>query len=616
MSLKSENDTTSEIPDPRHISHGKEIPSLSYSDQPYIIQTDDHAWLCVLTTGPGSEGHKGQHVFTQRSTDQGRSWNSSAALENMDDPESSYAVLLKAPSGRIFCFYNYNIDNIRQVIADDPPFKGGFSRRVDLLGAFVMKISDDHGRSWSPKRIQIPVREFTMDRQNPYKGKVRFFWNVGRPFIDNGAVYVPLCKIGAFGWGGHTSSEGVLLCSKNLLDEENPEKATWETLPDGETGIGAPQGGGPVAEEHSFCVLSDGTFYTVFRTIDGYPACARSFDKGHSWTKSEYLRYADGRLIHHPRAANFVWKCHNGNYLYWFHNNGGPALGNRQDNATFSYHYRNPVWLCGGQEKETDQGRTIVFSQPEIIIYDDDPLIRMSYPDLIETDSDFYITETQKDVARIHHLDKNLLQGLWNQDKANTVQTDQLICQLPQGNKKMPKKADIQGLPEFCWRNPKRTDFGKRDYRHGFSIDFWVGFDEIAANDILFDNRLNKQQGFYVGIDSDKNMQIVLNNGPISSQWFTCGQVFEKDKLNHVVIIVDGGPKLILYVVNGQLLTGDENRQFGWGRLHPDLENVTGVDLAIAPSFHGRIESLRIYSCALTVSQAISNYHAGCSGSK
>ena len=83
----------------------------------------------------------------------------------------------------------------------------------------------------------------------------------------------------------------------------------------------------------------------------------------------------------------------------------------------------------------------------------------------------------------------------------------------------MPKKADIQGLPEFCWRNPKRTDFGKRDYRHGFSIDFWVEFDEIAANDILFDNRLNKQQGFYVGIDSDKNMQIVLNNGPISSQW-------------------------------------------------------------------------------------------------
>ena len=114
-------------------------------------------------------------------------------------------------------------------------------------------------------------------------------------------------------------------------------------------------------------------------------------------------------------------------------NNGGPALGNRQDNATFSYHYRNPVWLCGGQEKETDQGRTIVFSQPEIIIYDDDPLIRMSYPDLIETDSDFYITETQKDVARIHHLDKNLLQGLWNQDKTNSVQTDQINLSVSTG---------------------------------------------------------------------------------------------------------------------------------------------------------------------------------------
>jgi len=40
-------------PDPRHLSHGREIPTVSYSDQPFIVRTDDGAWLCCVTTGEG-----------------------------------------------------------------------------------------------------------------------------------------------------------------------------------------------------------------------------------------------------------------------------------------------------------------------------------------------------------------------------------------------------------------------------------------------------------------------------------------------------------------------------------------------------------------------------------
>ncbi len=54
------------VNDSRHISNGVEIPSESYSDQPYIVKTDDGAWLCVLTTGVGREGQTGQHIITTR----------------------------------------------------------------------------------------------------------------------------------------------------------------------------------------------------------------------------------------------------------------------------------------------------------------------------------------------------------------------------------------------------------------------------------------------------------------------------------------------------------------------------------------------------------------------
>jgi len=40
-------------------------------------------------------------------------------------------VLLKVPGGRVYCFYNYNRDNIREVIADDPPFAGDRQQSCD-----------------------------------------------------------------------------------------------------------------------------------------------------------------------------------------------------------------------------------------------------------------------------------------------------------------------------------------------------------------------------------------------------------------------------------------------------------------------------------------------------
>jgi hypothetical protein len=50
------------IPDPRHLANGWNIPSEGYADQPYIVKTDDGAWLCVMTTGKGVDGTGGHHV--------------------------------------------------------------------------------------------------------------------------------------------------------------------------------------------------------------------------------------------------------------------------------------------------------------------------------------------------------------------------------------------------------------------------------------------------------------------------------------------------------------------------------------------------------------------------
>jgi hypothetical protein len=587
--------------DTRNIATGWEIPNEGYADQPYIVKTNDGAWLCVITTGTGREGEPGQHVISMRSTDRGRTWSKPVDVEPANGPEASYAVLLKTPSGRIYVFYNHNTDNIRKAIADNPPYKDGFVTRVDSLGHFVFKFTEDGGKSWSSKRYEVPIREFAIDRRNPYGGKLKFFWTVGRPFILKEAGYVPLHKVGGFGDGFFTSSEGVLLRSDNILTERDPAQIRWETLPDGDVGIRAPEGGGPIAEEHSFSVLSDGSIFCVFRTIDGHPAYTYSRDGGRSWEPAQYMRYADGRLIKHPRAANFAWRCDNGKFLYWFHNHGGRFIREHPLRRTMAYEDRNPVWLAGGLEVESPRGKLIRWSQPEIALYDDDPMIRISYPDLVEDGGHYYLTETQKDLARVHQVDSRLLEGLWLQAERRTVPQSGLLLDVANNsNKSIP----LPVLPNFV-RRSSRLDQATEDLRAGLSVELWATPQPGA---VLIDNRTAEGRGFALRATEGGAVELILNDGRTESRWASDPGSASPPDLHHIVAIIDGGPKLILFVVDGRLNDGGDARQFGWGRYNPHLRSVNG-----APHLriHSSVRRLRLYGRALRVSEAIASFNTG-----
>lgn len=602
----------------RHIANGCEIPSENYSDQPYVVKTDDGAWLCVLTTGQGMEGQRGQHVITTRSTDRGRTWSDPVDVEPADGPEASYAVLLKMPAGRtptpgrIYCFYNHNTDNVREAIADDPPYQGGVFRRVDSLGHFVFKFSDDHGHTWSDRRYNIPMRTMAIDRENPYGGALKYFWNVGKPFIRGSSTYVPLHKIGRYGVGSFARSEGVFLKSDNLLVEEDPASITWETLPDGDAGLRTPPGGGPIAEEQSTVVLSDGTLYCVYRTIDGFPAHSTSRDGGHTWTIPAYLRDAHGRRIKHPRAACFVWRCENGRYLLWTHNHGGRFIPEHPNVGSYAYEHRNPVWLCGGVEVETPEGLTLRWSQPEILLYDDDPFVRISYPDLIEEDGRTFITETQKGTARAHEIPADFLRSLWSQfsPEASVVTRRGLRWAIEEPP--LPLEIEAPPLPELLVRDPDRYDHGTRDLRAGFTIEFGLRLETPQPGQVVLSNRTPDGRGLLLQTTADDALALTLGDRRSESRWRSDRGTLHPGVLHHVVVTVDGGPKVITFVIDGVLCNGGNDRQFGWGRYNPHLRSVRGAPtLALGPSITGEVQHVRIYGRPLLTSEAIGNYRAG-----
>jgi len=599
-------DSAARHSDPRNIRNGLEIPSELYSDQPYLVNTADGAWLCVMTTGAGREGETGQHVVTLRSTDRGHTWSEPTDVEPANGPEASYAVLLAAPSGRVFCFYNHNTDNIRVVRGDPNVYPEGICRRVDSLGHFCFRFSDDHGRTWSPERYDIPQRVMDIDRQNAYGGELLFFWNVGKPFIVDGAAYVSLHKVGGFGDGFFTRSEGVLLQSPDLLHVDDPAKAHWETLPEGDYGLRTPPGGGPIAEEQSYVVLSDGSIYAVYRSIDGHPVCALSRDGGRTWTTPAYQRFADGHPMKHPRAANFCWPYGNGRYLYWFHNHGGRFVREARS-AQIPYEDRNPAWICGGVEVDTPSGKTIAWSQPEILLYDDDPFVRMSYPDLLIDDGTAYVSETQKDVARVHAIDPKLLDGLFQQLQPDPAlrPSDALLA----WRGSSPATIALPELPRFAVRDTQRADYGTRDLRAGFAIELTFSLDGVEPGRALVSNRDPTRAGFAIEFAQGDTLSLTLHDGRTECRWSADPGLLRDKGQHHAVAIVDGGPKLILWVIDGRLCDGGNARQFGWGRYNPHWRGPSGADeLRIGAHPGARITQLRLFGRALRVSEAIACY--------
>jgi len=544
------------------------IPDENYADQPYVVVAKNKNWVCVLTTGPGSESQVGQHMVATISSDQGKTWSPLVNIEESDAPPSSWGIPYVTPYGRIYVFYTFNGDTIKSL--NDEPLKHNTE-----LGWYCFKYSDDNGQTWS-ERHRIPMRKTTVDFINPWNGEVQLFWGISKPFSHQNSMYFSFTKMGIH---PQDMGEGFLYKSDNINTEKDASKLHWELLPEGNTGISyTPLG--ITQEEHNVVPLNNGGLYCMYRTSEGYPANSYSTDNGKIWSTPEYATYADGSVIKNPRACPRVFKTSNGKYLLWYHNN----------NIKGYKGHRNPVWISGGVEAE---GK-IKWSQPEVLLYGPEGIFGMSYPDLVEENGNYWITETQKTVARVHLIDKNLLEGLWNQgvEKKNTNKG--LV--LEESN--IPQKTKL-----LCPKLPDLKD-------GSLSVEILFDINELNPNQIILDNTDLNGNGIKVGMNSRRTVEITLQDGEIKASFDTDPGIVKEGR-NHVVFVVDGEANLITSIVNGKLCDGGRYRFQGWSWFSSDIFLVNGNGyFRIASSFDGSVKKLRVYERRLTTSEAISNYRS------
>jgi len=573
-----------QIPDPdnRNIRNGSVIYKDGYSDQPFVVATQDGHWLCVLTTGAGHEGNWGQHIIALKSKDEGATWKKISKVEPPTGPHASWAIPLVTPKGRVFVFYTYNEDSVSDNL------------RNDMLGVFAYKYSDDHGKTWSEQRYKIPVPQTSIDRANSTGGEQMLFWSVCKPFIHDDKVYITFTKRkdnthGAVG-------EGFVLKGENITTAADPQNISWNMYPQADVGLKGPMG--PVAEEHNTVMLSDGTLYTVYRTVDGYIGHAYSRDDGLSWTAPAHATYEPGgkRKIKQPRANARIEQFENGKYILWYHNFGGKHFKYPDDLG------RNPVWISGG----TEQDGYMHWSEPEILLYDQDPKVRISYPDWIHGEDKTWVTETQKSIARVHEVDPKLLQAVWNQEQANTLTRQGLV---------------LEAGEKAC--RSKKLSMSKLDYPlsgNGLTIEMWVDFKDLKNGQTVLYAMDEQKRGVSVLTTNNRTVEIHLKDGQNSFSWFNDYEMLQPHTNHHIVFIVDGLSNIVSVVVDGVRCDGGEYRKHGWGRLPDGFGKIKWTDqLLVMPDhspglfafpFEGVVKQLRIYDRYLLISEAIGNYQA------
>lgn len=371
------------------------------------------------------------------------------------------------------------------------------------------------------------------------------------------------------------------------------------------------------------------------------------------------------RKLKNPTGPISIRRFINGMYLMLFFS----------DHQTFPDGYgferRDPYWLTAGWE--ASDGKTIVWSQPEVALYALTPCedsrcvcadVRyilsseampctggVGYPDFIEDQGQIFVSETDKSKSRIHRLQDEMLNMMHNQRSLNEISTrgisleyksasNCIACSEPGAqfcagcgtdsccgptNVTAPPLGNLSQSASFAIELVIDTRMATQGM-HGKHPRFPAPSCAVSAEP-LFDCREDGSKGasgvaiLYTSNagGSSLNISLVDKQGHSQSWDVDHGAVlWSTAQRHHVVFIVDGLSRVISTVADGILSDGGWHRSQGFTHIgasnFEDVEHgyqpIGDVNGASTCVVHPSVSLVRVYDRYLLTSEAIGNWRA------
>ncbi|MBK9391655.1 MAG: hypothetical protein IPN68_16255 [Bacteroidetes bacterium] len=224
----------------------------------------------------------------------------------------------------------------------------------------------------------------------------------------------------------------------------------------------------------------------------------------------------------------------------------------------------------------------------------------MSYPDLIEQNGRYWITETNKENARCHEIPAGFIETIWDQFEIKKPTTDNLVYSF-----------DSTAL-SFDKIIPLKTN-EKISFDKGITVDMLLELSSSAPGQLLFEIRGENSKSIRMQTGEYGDLELVLNDGSNISRWNSDPGLLPPYGKHCVTVTIDNGPKIIQFIIDGIVCNGNQSRQFGWGRYTLEMKDFSPASLFIGKllkrdeNISGRVHHLRIFNRAILNTEAIGN---------
>ena len=224
----------------------------------------------------------------------------------------------------------------------------------------------------------------------------------------------------------------------------------------------------------------------------------------------------------------------------------------------------------------------------------------MSYPDLIEQDGRYWITETNKVQALSHEIDSAFFNRLWNQLNIREISTKGITLNVT-GDNLINKEFKLLSIQE-----PSKGE--------GFTVNLVANIKKLKEGEVIFENR-DAGKGFWLEMSANNAVKFTMTDGVKTSSWTSDTGVVKLFGSTEISLIVDYRSKVISYVINGKFNDGGKERVFGWGQLDNTMNAIGTNKIKIGDLANGgdlsaknSVKAFRFYNRPLTISECIGNY--------